>query len=110
MPDIIPDYRYTDLIPDIIPDIVPDIGPDVIQDGLVPPLEKEAAGIISSSEAILKAYATKHSLNARAINDLIKDVLKNPAFIGPSMQMKLILTCCSDCTRPWTAVTFRSLT
>ncbi len=47
---------------------------------MVPPLEKEAAGIISSSEAILKAYATKHSLNARAINDLIKDVLKNPAF------------------------------
>jgi hypothetical protein len=28
----------------------------------------------------LKAYATKHSLNARATNDLIKDVLKNPAF------------------------------
>jgi hypothetical protein len=47
---------------------------------LIPPLEKEAAGIISSSEAILKAYATKHSLNARAINDLIKDVLENPAF------------------------------
>jgi hypothetical protein len=47
---------------------------------LVPPLEKEAARIISSNEAILKAYTTKHSLNARAINDLIKDVLKNPAF------------------------------
>jgi hypothetical protein len=44
---------------------------------LVPPLEKEAAGIISSSESILKAFATKHFLNARAINDLIKDVLKN---------------------------------
>jgi hypothetical protein len=53
MPDIIPDYRYTDIIPNIIPDFVPDIGPDVIQDGLVPPLEKEAAGIISSSEAIV---------------------------------------------------------
>jgi hypothetical protein len=47
---------------------------------LVPPLEKEAAGIISSSEAILMTYATKHSLNARAINDLIKDVIENPAF------------------------------
>jgi hypothetical protein len=68
------------MIPSIIPDIVPDIGTDLIQDGLVPSLEKEAAGIISSSEAILKAYATKHFLNARAINDLIKDVLNNPAF------------------------------
>jgi hypothetical protein len=58
MPDIIPDYRYTDIIPDIIPDIVPDIGPDVIQDGLVPPMEKEAAGIILGSKAILKACAT----------------------------------------------------
>ncbi len=106
MPDIIPNYSYTDIIPNIIPDIVPYIGPDVIQDGLVPPLEREAAGIISSSEAVLKAYATKHSLNASAINDLIKDVPK----IQPSMQMKLILTCCSDCKRPLTAVTFRLLT
>jgi hypothetical protein len=45
----------------------------------------QPAGIISSSEAIssLKAYATKHFLNAsaRAINDLInKDVPKSPAF------------------------------
>ncbi len=63
MPDVIPDYRYTDIIPDIVPDIGPDIGPGVIQDGLVPPLEKEASGIISSSEAILKAYPTKNSLN-----------------------------------------------
>jgi hypothetical protein len=67
IPDIIHDFIHTDIIPDIIPDIspgiVPDIGPDVIQDGLVPPLEKEGAGIISGSEAILKAYTTKHSLN-----------------------------------------------
>jgi hypothetical protein len=47
---------------------------------LVPQFEKEAAGITSDSEAILKAYTTKHFLNARAINDLIKDLLKNPAF------------------------------
>ncbi len=47
---------------------------------MVPLLKKEAAGTISGSEAILKAYTTKHSLNARAIHDLIKDVLKNPAF------------------------------
>jgi hypothetical protein len=37
-------------------------------------LDKEAAGIISSSEAILKEFASKHSLNAKTINDLIKDV------------------------------------
>ncbi len=43
-------------------------------------MDKEAAGIISSSEAILKEFASKHSLNAGTINDLIKDVLKNPAF------------------------------
>jgi hypothetical protein len=36
--------------------------------------------MISSSEAILKAYTTKHSLNVRVINDLIKDVHKTPAF------------------------------
>ena len=52
----------------------------LVQDGLVPPLDKEASGIITVSEEIIKAYASKHSLNARAINDLIKDVLKNPAF------------------------------
>ena len=75
-----------DIIPDITPDITPDIGSKMIsylvQDGLVPPLDKEASGIITVSEEIinLKAYASKHSLNARAINDLIKDVLKNPAF------------------------------
>ena len=87
MPDTIPNYRYTDIIPDIIPD---DIGPDAIQDGLVPPLEKEAAGIISSSEAILKAYTTKRSLNARATNDLIKDVLKNPAFNANEVETDML--------------------
>jgi hypothetical protein len=68
--DIIPDYRYTDIIPDIVPDIVPDI--------------------ISSSVAILKAYATKHSLNAGAINDLIKDVLKNPAFNAKEVDIYML--------------------
>jgi hypothetical protein len=51
-----------------------------LQAGLVPPLDEEAAGIITSSEAILKQFASKHSLNASTINDLIKDVLKNPDF------------------------------
>jgi hypothetical protein len=62
MPDIMPDFIYTNIIPNIIPDIVSDIvsdiGPDVLQDGWIPPLEKETAGVISGSEAILKAYAT----------------------------------------------------
>ena len=43
-------------------------------------MEKEATGIITTSEAILKQFTSRHSLTARAINDLIKDVLKNPAF------------------------------
>ncbi len=36
-------------------------------------------GIITGSEEILKAFSSKHSLNARVINDHIKDVLKYPA-------------------------------
>ena len=51
-----------------------------LQAGLVPPLDKEAAGIITSSESILKEFTSKHSLNASTINDLIKDILKTPAF------------------------------
>ena len=51
-----------------------------LQAGLVPPLDKEAAGIITSSESILKEFTSKHSLNASTINDLIKDILKTTAF------------------------------
>ena len=51
-----------------------------LQAGLVQPLDKEAAGIITSSESILKEFTSKHSLNASTINDLIKDILKTPAF------------------------------
>jgi hypothetical protein len=43
-------------------------------------LDQEASGIITGSEEILKAFSLKHSLNARVINDRIKDLLKNPAF------------------------------
>ena len=50
------------------------------QDELVPPVDREAASILTGSEHILKAYASKHALNATAINDLIKDVLRNPDF------------------------------
>ncbi len=39
-------------------DVIRDLGPDALQDGLVPPLEKEAAGVISGTDTILKAYAS----------------------------------------------------
>ena len=52
----------------------------LLQAGLVPPLDKEAAGIITSSGSILKEFTSKHSLNASTINDLIKDIRKAPAF------------------------------
>ena len=54
----------------------------MVQDGFVPLLDREASSNITGSEDILKAFASKHSLNASAlvINDVIKDVLKNPAF------------------------------
>ena len=48
---------------------------DISQAGFLPPLDKEAAGIITGSEAIVKEFASKHSLTASAINDLIKDGL-----------------------------------
>jgi hypothetical protein len=90
----------------MVSDILPDIVYDISQAGFLPPLDKEAAGIIADSEAIIKEFATKHSLNASTINSFIKDVLK----IRLSMRMKLILTRCSDCKPPSTAVTFRSFT
>ena len=40
---------YTDIMPNIIRDIMHNVVPD----GLVPPLDKEAAGIITGSEATL---------------------------------------------------------
>jgi hypothetical protein len=47
---------------------------------LVPPVDQEASCNITGSEEILKACPSKNSLNARIINDNIKDLLKNPAF------------------------------
>jgi hypothetical protein len=38
-------------------------------------LDQEASGIVTGSEEILTAVSSKHSLNARVINDLIKDLL-----------------------------------
>ena len=53
---------------------------DIVQDGLLPPLDRDAADVLRGSEHIVKAYAEKHSLTATAIKDLISDVLKNPEF------------------------------
>ena len=38
-----------------------------LQAGLVPPLDEEAEGIITSSESILKEFTLMHSLNASTI-------------------------------------------
>jgi hypothetical protein len=94
--DVIPDVVvnvYTDITSGITSDFVSYIVYDISRAGLVPPLDKETAGIITGSEAILKEFASKHSLNARTINAVIKDELK----IQLSMRMKLIPTYCSDC-------------
>ena len=47
---------------------------------MVPPLDKEAAGTITGSEAILKELTSKHYLTASIINTLIKYVQQNPVF------------------------------
>ncbi len=52
----------------------------MVQDLLDPPLDKEPTGIITGSEEILKAFSSKHSLDARTINDLSIDLLENPDF------------------------------
>jgi hypothetical protein len=87
----------------MVSDILPDIVYDIPQAGFLPPLDKEAAGIITDSEAIFKEFARKHSLNASTINSFIKAVLKNPPFNADEVD-------CSDRKPPSTAVTFRSLT
>ena len=69
---------------------MPDIVYDVSQAGLLPPLDTEAAGIITGSEAILKEFASKHSLNASTINALIKDVLQNPAFSADEVDTNML--------------------
>jgi hypothetical protein len=38
------------------------------------------ADVITGSEYLVKRFAEQHSLTATAINDLIKNVLKNPLF------------------------------
>ena len=50
------------------------------QQGLMPALDSDMAEVITGSEFIVKAYAERNSLTATAINDLIKNVPKNPQF------------------------------
>jgi hypothetical protein len=50
------------------------------QQGLMPALDSDMAEVITGSKFIVKTYADSHSLTATAINDLIKNVLKNPQF------------------------------
>ncbi len=74
MTDIVPDIvvnLYPAITSDIALDIVFDIVYDILQAGLVPPLAKEFAGIITGSEAILKEFASKHTLNASTIKDVL---------------------------------------
>ena len=75
VPDIIADVMYTDIIPDIIP--------DVTQEGLLPRLDAEASGL-SQAVKQFRRHTSPSTLSmqaiARAINDLINAVLKNPAF------------------------------
>ena len=50
------------------------------QQGLMPALDSDMADVITGSEFIVKANAERNFLTAIAINDLIKNVLKNPQF------------------------------
>ena len=50
------------------------------QQGFMPALDSDMAEVITGSEFIVKAYAERNFLTATAINDLIKNVLKNPQF------------------------------
>jgi hypothetical protein len=97
--DIIPDIvvnLYTDIISDIGSDIVSDIVYDILQAGLVPPLEKEVAGIITGSEAILKEFASKHSLNASTIKDVLQNLAFNADEVDTDMLQRFRLQASTD--------------
>ena len=63
------------------------------QQGLMPALDSDMAEVITGSEFIVKANAERDFLTATAINDLIKNVLKNPQF----NLKEFTLICCSAC-------------
>ena len=50
------------------------------QQGLMPALDSDMAEVITGSEFIVKANTERNFLTATAINDLIKNVLKDPQF------------------------------
>ena len=50
------------------------------QQGRMPALDSDMAEVITGSEFIVRAYAERNFLTATEINDLIKNVLKNPQF------------------------------
>ncbi len=50
------------------------------QQGLMSALDSDFAEVITGSEFIVNASADCHSLTATAINDLIKNILKNQQF------------------------------
>ncbi len=58
----------------------------------MPPLyPKEASGIITRSEQILKEYAKKASLTAKYIIALIQDVLHNPEFNADDVDTDIMM-------------------
>ena len=65
------------------------------QQGLMPALDSDMAEVITGSEFIVKAYAERNFLTATAINDLIKNVLKNPQFNLKEVDTDMPLQCLS---------------
>ena len=65
------------------------------QQGLMPALDSDMAEVITGSEFIVKANAERNFLTATAINDLIKNVLKNPQFNLKEVDTDMPLQCLS---------------
>ena len=65
------------------------------QQGLMPALDSDMAEVITGSEFIVKANAERNFLTATAINDLIKNVLKNPQFNLKEVDTDIPLQCLS---------------
>jgi len=65
------------------------------QQGLMPALDSDMAEVITGSEFIVKANAERYFVTATAINDLIKNVLKNPQFNLKEVDTDMPLQCLS---------------
>ncbi len=55
-------------------------------------MDIDAASVLTGNKHILKTYASKHTLTAASINDLIKDVLKIPKFISDKVDTDMLLS------------------